>query len=81
MNFSSMEEMFSIKVFSRRFCLFLWHGFVCFYCTIMSDSIGRRSFAIKRRGGSGGLSNAEDVAIGLRSGYGLDAIILEQIEG
>lgn len=41
----------------------------------------RRSFAIKRRGGSGGLSNAEDVAIGLRSGYGLDAIILEQNEG
>ncbi|PPS18302.1 hypothetical protein GOBAR_AA02281 [Gossypium barbadense] len=42
---------------------------------------GRRSFVVKSRGGSGGLPIAEDVAIGSKSGLGLDAIVLERNEG
>ncbi|PPR91135.1 hypothetical protein GOBAR_AA29548 [Gossypium barbadense] len=44
------------------------------------EEIGK-TLAVKRRGGSSGLQIVKDVATRLRSGYELDAIILERNEG
>ncbi|KAK5819408.1 hypothetical protein PVK06_024407 [Gossypium arboreum] len=41
----------------------------------------RKTLTVKRRGGSSGLQIVKDVATRLRSGYELDAIILERNEG